>query len=115
MIILFLRGQGFGQDFYRLGLSVGLSELEFLGQIALVDRRLRGTAQTPLALSYPFCTWPGSSMWAERDNREARNILVFERYTPEVFLDLGIYMQSLNENTWDNVYFQIGITSKSAS
>ena len=42
--------------FFRLGLSVGFSKLEFLGQIALFERRLRGAAPTPLALPYPFCT-----------------------------------------------------------
>ena len=32
MIICF-RGQGFGQEYFRLGLSMGFSKLEFLGQI----------------------------------------------------------------------------------
>ena len=77
------------------------SELDFLGQIAWFERRLRGAAQTPLALPYPFRTWPGSGTWAERDKREVRNFLYFGRYTPELFLDLGVYMQSLNEK---NIY-----------
>ena len=34
--------------FFRLGLSMGFSEMEFLGQIASFERRLRGTAPTPL-------------------------------------------------------------------
>ena len=39
--------------------------------------------------------------------------IYFGRYTPELFLDLGIYMQSLNEkNIWENIYFQVGIISK---
>ena len=46
-----------------------------LGQIASFERRLRGAAQTPLALPYPFRTWPGSGTWAERDRREVRNFL----------------------------------------
>ena len=61
-----------------------------LGQIASFEHHLRGAAQTPLALPYPFRTWPGSGTWAERDNREVREILYFGRYTPELFLDLGI-------------------------
>ena len=90
-----------------------------LGQIASFERRLRGAAQTPLPLPYPFRLWPGSGTWAERDKREVRDFLYFGRYTPELFLDLGIYMQSLNEKTyiyiWKNIYFQVGITSKLAS
>ena len=46
-------------------------ETGILGQIASFERRLRGAAQTPLALPYPFRTWPGSGTWAERDKREA--------------------------------------------
>ena len=61
-----------------------------LGQIASFEHRLRGAAQTPLALPYPFRTWPGSGTWAERDKREVRKILYFGWYTPELFLDLGI-------------------------
>ena len=43
-----------------------------LGQIASFERRLRGAAQTPFALPYPFRTWTGSRTWAERDKREVR-------------------------------------------
>ena len=89
-----------------------------LGRIASFERRLQGASQTPLALPYPFRTWPGSGTWAERDKREVRKILYFGRYTPELFLDLGIYMQSfqLNEKQiWENIYFQVGIISKLAS
>ena len=43
-----------------------------LGQIVSFERRLRGAAQTLLALPYPFRTWPGSGTWAERDKREVR-------------------------------------------
>ena len=35
---------------------MGPSELEFLGQIASFERRLRGAALTPLAMPYPFGT-----------------------------------------------------------
>ena len=76
--------------FFRLGLSTGFSELEFLGQISSFERRLRGAAQTPLALPNPFGTWPGSGAWAERDKRELRTFLYFGRYTPELSLNLGI-------------------------
>ena len=61
-----------------------------LGQIASFERRLRGAAQTPLALPYPFRTWPGAGTWADRDEREVRNFWYFGRHTPEPFLDLGI-------------------------
>ena len=44
------------RSFFRLGLSMGFSKLEFLGQIAPFERRLRGVAPTPLALPYPFRT-----------------------------------------------------------
>ena len=43
-LFLFFRGQGFGQELFRLGLSMGFSELKFLGQIASFERRLRGVA-----------------------------------------------------------------------
>ena len=76
--------------FFRLGLSIGFSELDFLGQTASFERRLRGAAQTSLALPYPFRTWSGSGTWPERDKQEVRKFLYFGRYTPELFLDLGI-------------------------
>ena len=44
-------------------------ELEFLGQIASFERRLRGTAPTPLVLPYPFRTSTWTRMGAERDKR----------------------------------------------
>ena len=62
-----------------------------LGQIASFERRLRGAAPTPLALPYPFRTWPGSGTWEDRDEREVRKFLYVGRYTPELFLDLGIF------------------------
>ena len=61
-----------------------------LGQIASFERRLRGAAQTPLALPYPFRTWLGSGTCAERDKGKVRKFVYFGRYTPELFLDLGI-------------------------
>ena len=61
-----------------------------LGQIASFEHRRRGAAQTPLALLYPFRIWPGSGTLAKRDKRDVRKFLHFGRYTPELFLDLGI-------------------------
>ena len=50
---------GIGKDFFfRLGLSVGFWNLKFLSQIGSLERCLRGAAPTPLALPYPFRTWP---------------------------------------------------------
>ena len=45
--------------FFRLGLSMGFSELELLGQIASFERRLREPAQTPRALPYLIRSAPG--------------------------------------------------------
>ena len=70
-----------------------------LGQIASFERCLRRAAQTPLALPYPFRTWPGSGTWAKRDKREVCKFLYFGRHVPELFLDLGI-LQSLNEKVY---------------
>ena len=60
------------RSFFRLGLGMGFSNLEFLGQIAAFERRLRRAALTPLALPYPFCTSTRTQMGAERDKREVR-------------------------------------------
>ena len=83
-----------------------------LGQIASFEHHLRGAAQTPLALPYPFRTRPGSGTWGKRDKREVRKFLYFGRYTPKLFSDLGIAIrQSLNKKKymgkhvfpiWDN-------------
>ena len=76
---------------------MGFSVLEFLGQIASFERRLRGAAQTPLALPCPFRSWPGSGAWTERDKREVRQFLYFRLYTPKLFLDLGINVQRFDQ------------------
>ena len=74
-----------------------------LGQIASFEHRLRGAAQMPLALPYPFRTWPGSGAWAERDKREVRKFLCFGRYARAI---LGSWhMQSLNKKSSDGKTF----------
>ena len=55
MFFFFFQGTGIWSGvFLRLGLSMGFSELVFLGQMASFERRFRGEAPTPLALPYPF-------------------------------------------------------------
>ena len=44
---LFFRGRGYGQEFFRLALSMGFSELEFLGQIARSSAVFGGWLQHP--------------------------------------------------------------------
>ena len=48
-----------------------------LGQIASFERRLRGAAQTPLALPYPFRTSTWTRIEAEGDKREGSFFFVF--------------------------------------
>ena len=88
MLVLF--GGIWSGVFFSSRLLYAILGTGILGQTASFERRLRGTAQTPLALPYPFRTWPGSGTWAERDKREVRKILCFGRNVPELFLDLGI-------------------------
>ena len=74
----FIEGAGILlRSFFRLGLSMGFSELEFLGQIASFERRLRGAAPTPRALTFPFRTSTSMRVDAERDKRKARTIFAF--------------------------------------
>ena len=63
---------------------MGFSELEFLDQIASFERLLRGEAPTPLALPYPFCTSTYTWIDAERDKREVRKKMYFERCSPVI-------------------------------
>lgn len=67
------------KTFFRLGLSIGLSNLEFHDQFGSFEGCLRGAAHSPLDLRYPFRPWPGTRM-TEGDRREASNIC-FWRYT----------------------------------
>ena len=53
---MLLIGQVLARIFFRLGLGMGFSKLESIGQIASFERRLRGAAPTPLTLPYPFRT-----------------------------------------------------------
>ena len=73
MIILFPRGD-LVRIFFPSRPQYAILGTGILGQMALSERRLRGAAQTLLALPYPFRTWPGSGTWAERDKRE---VLIF--------------------------------------
>ena len=85
---------------FRLGLTqYSVLGTGILDQIGSFERRLRGTAQTPLALPYPFRTWPGSGTWDERDKREVHNFLYFGRCTPELFFGSGhIYAELERKN-----------------
>ena len=69
---------------------MGFSKLEFLGQIAPFERRLRGAAPMPLVLPYPFRTCPESVMGIERDKREVAKILYFG----EVLSSLRLYIDA---------------------
>ena len=80
--VFFLGDRDLVRSFSRLCLSMGFSELEFLGQIFSFERRLRGAAPTPLTLPYPFRTSRWTRMEAERDKWEVRKMLYFERYCP---------------------------------
>ena len=51
---------GFGKEFFPSRSQYAILGSGILGQIASFERRFRGAAQTPLALPYPFCIWPGS-------------------------------------------------------
>ena len=97
------------RNFFRPGLSVGFSELNFSVK-SLRSSAVFGGPQTPLALPYPFRTWPGSGTWAERDKREVQ-ILVFWAVYARAILG-SWHKQSLNEkNILENIYFQGGIIS----
>ena len=69
---------------------MGFSSLEFLGQIASFERRLRGAAPAPLALPYPFSTWPGMGMGTERDKRLLAKKLYCGAVTSSLCLDLYV-------------------------
>ena len=65
-------------SFFRLGLSMGFSKLEFLGQIASFERSLQGVVSTTLALLCRFRTSTWTRMGAERDKRKVAKLLYFE-------------------------------------
>ena len=52
--------------------------------MASFERRLRGAAQTPLALPYPFGTSTHTRIYTERDTREPIEKMYFERYSPVI-------------------------------
>ena len=72
----------------------------------------RGAAQTPLALPYPFRTWPGSGTLAEQDKREERKLLYIGRYRPELLLDLGIFRAGTKKHMGRTFIFKVCIISK---
>ena len=51
-----------------------LYDIGVLGQIPFFESRLRGAAPTPLALPYPFPTWPRTRTG---DKRQAKNWPLF--------------------------------------
>ena len=117
-ITLFFEGTRILPGVFRLGLSIGFSQPEFLGRIALSERRLQGAAPTPLTLPYPFCKSTWTRIDAERDKLEVRFFFVFRQYTPELFLRLGIYIciswTNKSRNKISNLFhFPIGITISS--
>ena len=76
--------------FFRVGLSMGFSNLGFLGAIPLFERFLRGGAPTPLAVPYAFRTCPWKCTGANGDKRELAKIAYFGRYS-RVFLGVLTY------------------------
>ena len=56
------------RSFFRLGLSMGLSELEFLGQIASFEHRLCGAAPTCSGIPLPNRGFKAVSTTARIEN-----------------------------------------------
>ena len=54
---------------------------------------------------------------SETSKREVRKFLYFGRYTPELFMDLGVCRAPTKKTyqAWGNIYFQVGVISKLAS
>ena len=92
---------------------MGFLKLEFLGQIASFNRRLRAAAQMPLALPCLFHTWSGSGVWAERDKRQVRKKCISGGIRPSSSWILA-YAELERKKTWRDIYFQVGIISKVA-
>ena len=94
------------RSFFRLGLGMGFSNLEFLGQIAALERRLRRAALTPLALPYPFCTSTRAQMGAERDKQEVRKKMYLGGIRPSYYWIIAyiyIYAELERINQRDNI------------
>ena len=86
-----MRGQGLARSFCRLG------------QIGSFERRLRGAAApSPLALPYPFRTWPGTGVGAERDKQKVRKKMYCERYSL-VIIRIFMYGEVDKNKTWENI------------
>ena len=85
---------------------MGSLNLDFLGQIPSFERCLRGAAPTPLALPYPFRTWPSTSIGAGGDKREVTTILYHGRQS-RVFVRFSTYAeveQMTHGTTFPNWY-----------
>ena len=106
--VIFILGGDSLRSFFSSRPQYAILGTGIVGQIDSFERRLQGAAQTPLALTYPFRTWPYSGTWAERDEREVRKFFVF--WAVYARASLGSWpTKSLNEkNMWENIYFQIG-------
>ena len=112
MIILFFR---FGQEFFRLGLSIRFSELEFsvksLRSSAVVGGRLLPPSLCRIRSAPCQDRVPGLSETSEK----CAICFVFWAVYARAILG-SWHMQRLNKkNMWENIYFQVGIISKLAS
>ena len=78
------------RSFFRLGLGMGFSELEFIGQIASFERRLRGGGlQRPSPCLIRAAPRRERGQTLSEASEKCDFFLYFGRYTPELFLDRG--------------------------
>ena len=83
MVLFFSRDRVLVRSFLRLGLSMGFSKLEFHGQIASFERRLRGAAPTPLSPCLIRSAPRRERGWGLSETSEnCAIVLNFERYFP---------------------------------
>ena len=92
-----------------------------LGQIASFERRLRGAAQTSLALPHPLRTWPRSGTCRLSETSEKCAIFcILGGIRPSYSWILAYICRAWTKKhtwhqVWENIYFQAGIISKLAS
>ena len=96
--------QGFGQEFFLSRPKYAIRGTGILGRIASFERRLRGTAPTPLALPCPFRTSTRTRTNAERDKRKVATI----PHVDEEFRRVWLYLNVCS--AW--MIYKIGIISK---